>query len=71
MKNSNRVKEIENKIFKQQKSMQQFVKNIDKVNKLKIRHNSNHLSRILQKKQSAINVEINSAMSYTQKLWIG
>ena len=57
MKNSNSVKEIENKIFKQQKSMQQFVKNIDKVNKLKIRHNSNHLSRILQKKQSAINVE--------------
>ena len=62
MKNSNSVKENENKILKQQKSMQQFVKNIDKVNKLKIRHNSNHLSRILQKKQSAINVEINSAI---------
>ena len=45
MKNSNSVKEIENKIFKQQKSMQQFVKNIDKVNKLKIRHNSNYLTR--------------------------
>ena len=62
MKNINIAKRFENKIFKQQKSMQQLVKNIDKANKLKIRHNSKHLSRILQKKQSAINVEINSAI---------
>ena len=50
MKNINIVKRFENKILKSQKSMQQLVKNIDKANKLKIRHNSNHLSRILQKK---------------------